>query len=220
MNILPNVTAVHVVSPEQGFKPKISPDSADVKVISSSSDRNGGIWVDIAQLWLAARTRYVCYVPPYHASVTGRFKEQTAFMELHDLAASYCDIAIVDVESKPCGSVSYPDFTVDMVGTPYMPMETMLIDRNKFLESGGFDYFMAGCFDPVRYIGTMLACSGRIMHLKKELVAIDSSIPSIKIVAEREFSFKSEDFRDMQRRFGMDRWVSKARSYYRSMKWM
>lgn len=220
MNILPNVTAVHIISPEQNDRINITSGGADVKFVNYFSERNGGIWVDIAQLWLEARTKYVCYVPPHHGSSASRFKEQISFMELHDLAASYCDISITDASNSTVGALTYPDFSLDMVGTSYLPVETMLIDRQKFMEAGGFDYFMAGCFDPVKYIGTMLACSGRIMHLKKELVTISSSVPSVKILAEKEFSFRSQDFHDIQKRFDLDRWVSKARAYYRNMKWL
>lgn len=220
MNILPNVTAVHVIQVDQNLpRPRPESDNADLHIVSSAMSAQGGIWLAIANIWLASRTKFVCYLPPFHGSVPGRFKAQIDFMETHDLAASYTDVILLDEAKNERGLLSYSDFDVEMIGTTSIPTESMLIDRQKFLDVGGFDAVMSGCFDPIRYLTTMTACAGRVMHLPKPLVSLSAEIKSPIVAATKDISYKDIDFHDMHKRFRLDRWISRARSHYRSMRW-
>jgi hypothetical protein len=220
MNILPNVTAVHVLLPGQSpNRAKINFDNADLHIVNTETSLQGGVWLAIANIWLAARTKYVCYLPPFYGSLPGRFNAQIDFMEHHDLAGCYTDIKLIDPDNNEISLCTFTAFDADMIGTPAIPNESLLINRKKFLDTGGFDTMIAGCYDPVRYITTMTACAGRIMHLNKHLVSLSVDSNGSTLGLQRDLSYRDEDFHDIHKRFRMDKWITRARTHYKSMRW-
>jgi len=214
-----DATCVYLIDAPANAKISIPVAGADFRAIPvNASTSPGGLWTMIAQQWLGCKTQYICFMPPMFENSPDRFKRQIEFMQRNDLAASFGHTLSKNEKGNDVAWLEYADFHVDMIGSNTVPLESLLIDRRKFLDAGGFDHLLSGSYDPVRYITTMIACAGRVMRLDEYLVekhpGAQDSMTNARLVADMD-----PDFLDMFKRWRMDKWIARAKQHYKTMRW-
>lgn len=223
MKPLPKVTCVYIINNEMMNQERftINTDGSDhvCAYTDMSTDDAGGLWLAIAKKWLASNADYICYMPPFFDNVNGRFRAQIDFMKQNDLAASYGDVAFLNETGNEYSWEQYPEFSAEMIGAPVIPTETLLIDRNKFISVGGFDYMIAGSYNPIAYIMTMCAVAGRIMKLPNRTLVHAKHNASDPMTRERELSWLTTEGQNMWDRLKINKFVMQARKMYRDRRW-
>lgn len=217
MKSLPDVCAVYVRDLNIPWT-QVKADKAQVEVIDKDVSDPGGLWLAVAQKWLASNCTYICLLPPGYDNVTGRFKKQIQFMREKGLAASYSNVAHINEDGTEYRWDNYSPFNVNMIGTNVIPVETLLINRQKLINCGGFDYMLAGSYSPLRYLSTMVSCAGEVDWIDEYLVhASQDAIDPFS--NETMLSWKTEDSSNMFRRLKLDKWVLRAKQSFKSKRW-
>lgn len=213
------VTCVYIVKDGHIDLDNINEEIEKPEFLPDNHDNFGGLWMGIVNIWLKSKTDYVCYLPYGYSSSEDRFKIQIEeFNKDKDLSACYSDVSYFRKGQKsPYKWEDYCSFESDMIGTDAIPLESILIDRKKFLNAGGFDYALSGSKAPHQYLSTMLACSGRIKHIKGYLVNcnIDKNDPLLR----SDLFWQDEETKGMWERLNIDRFTMRARKFYKEMRW-
>jgi len=183
-------------------------------------EQPGGRLLTILMLWLESDAKYLCYARPTSLPEEGRLRNQIEFMQAFDLSACYGEV----LAERPTGSkiVSPQDFSYRMIGLSSIPTESMLIDKEKFMEAGGFDHALSAGYRPEQFIIAFSALGGNLKLLPQILmVDTDPDNPYLQDTLNSYYVDDKGVGAEMWRRIRFDSFVSRTREFYkrRDEKW-
>lgn len=173
----------------------------------------GFLFNEISVMWMKSECDYITYLPSTCYLPENRLSEQIKFMEQNNLCASYSNLERVTYLGEPLNMIAVKEFSYNMIGTSCIPTEGLLIDRKMFIESGGLDYAFSGVYKPNTYLTTMLALAGKIAKFSGSNVFYLNDIGILEEDAKN--LWKNESTKRMFERLNFERFILKAREYYK-----
>lgn len=173
----------------------------------------GFLFNEISIIWMKSECDYVMYLPSTCYLPDNKLSEQIKFMEDNRLCASYSNLERVTYLGEPLNMIAVKEFSYNMIGTNCIPTEGVLIDRKMFIESGGLDYAFSGVYKPNTYLTTMLSLAGKVQKFSGYNTYYLNDIGILEEDAKN--LWKNESTKRMFERLNFDRFVIKAREYYK-----
>lgn len=194
-------------------------DSSKAAVLPGIEDRSK-IFGRILETWFSSDCQYVGWLSPFNQMEPGRLARQTALLDLKGLSAVYGDTTVYGELGRSSHLLEARDFSPSMIGISSFSTETMLVDKMKFMEAGGFDHVLAACYKPKIYLVTMAALAGRIERLPGPAVRDFAShypsfedtdiLPSPKSISDE---LKPSDSRSLWTRIRFETFVIRAKKF-------
>jgi len=188
-------------------------------IVPATPSDIGGAFLGMTRAWLQSGADFVGYLTTGSVMALGRLETQVDFMNAQDLVASYTDIDEVTSSGEVLSREVFRDFGPEMIGIECLNTESMLIDRKKFQEAGGFDYLMAGSYRPEVYLVTMAAIAGRISRFPAALHRRVFGRCHRGPGGSSAIEWVSHDAQAFWQRFQLERFVRQAREHYKSQGW-
>ena len=181
--------------------------------INAELIKPGFLFNELSILWLQSDADYITYLPDTFRMPEDRITNQLAFMDDRNISASYVDLEKVTDQGEPVALVEIKDFSHKMIGIDCIPTEGLIINRKMFVDSGGLDYAFSGVYKPNVYLITMLGLAGKIEKCTNTRVHYTEDYGILDMYSKAIWN--SDETRKMWERLNFDRFVTKAKSYYK-----